>query len=410
MDFFADKIAERLGGSAFESKATEYKFAKIKEWKRMAQTAHPELPLLDLGVGEPDQGAAPGVVKALAQAAGAAENRFYADNGILEFQEAAAEYLEKVYGLKGLDPARQIMHGIGSKPILALLPLLFINPGDVTLTTVPGYPVTATYTQYLGGEVWRLPLTPANDFYPDLDAIPPEILSKAKILYLNYPNNPTGQTATREFFSRVVDFAHRHQIVVINDAAYGAITFQPAGPLSFLSVDGAMEVGVEVHSLSKAFNITGWRLGFLVGNPKVIKAYGTVKDNTDSGQFRAIQHAGIYALRHLEITADNCRRYSRRFDLLVQALNEVGFSARKPPATFYCYVPIPKGTRSGVQFSSAAEVAEYLIKEASISTVPWDEAGPYLRFSVTFAAHGFESERQIILELKNRLDALEFIF
>lgn len=410
MDFFGDKIAERLGGAAFEEKATAYKFTKIKEWKRMAQIQHPELPLIDLGVGEPDRGADPGVVEVLAQAAAKSENRFYADNGILEFQEAAAEYLDKVYGLKGLDPARQIMHGIGSKPILALLPLLFINPGDVTLTTIPGYPVTATYTRYLGGEVFNLPLTPDNDFYPDFEAIPPEILQRAKLLYLNYPNNPTGQVATREFYRRVVDFAHRHQIVVISDAAYGAITFEPGGPLSFLSVDGAMEVGVEVHSLSKAFNMTGWRLAFLVGNPQVIKAYGMVKDNTDSGQFRAIQHAGIYAMKHLGITADNCRRYSHRFDMLIQVLKEVGFTARKPPATFYSYVPIPKGTRTGNRFDTAAQVAEHLIKEASISTVPWDEAGPYLRLAVTFTAHGPEAEEKMMLELKKRLVSLEFIF
>jgi LL-diaminopimelate aminotransferase len=425
MDFFRDKIAQRLGGAAFEEKAIVYKFAKIKEWKRLAQAAHPDIPLLDLGVGEPDQGADPGVVEVLAQAAAKPENRFYADNGIMEFQEAAAEYLEKVYGLKGLDPASQIRHGIGSKPILALLPLLFINPGDITLTTLPGYPVTANYTRYLGGEVFGLPLTPANNYYPDFEAIPPEILARTKLLYLNYPNNPTGQVASREFYSRVVDFAHRHHIIVISDAAYGAITFTPAQPLSFLAVDGAMEVGVEVHSLSKAFNMTGWRLGFLVGDPKVIKAYGTVKDNTDSGQFRAIQQAGIYGLNHPEITADTCRRYSRRFNLLVQVLNEVGFPARKPLGTFYAYVPIPIGTRSGVKFNSAAEVAEFLIKEALISTVPWDDAGSYLRFSVTFETiaptkevpkmaapekGSSEAEIQFIGELKKRLEALELIF
>ncbi len=409
MDFITDKIADRLGGTGFGKETTVYKFVRIKQAKEEARAKHPGLSLIDLGVGEPDQPADPAIVEVLGREAGKPENRWYSDNGIHEFQDAAAQYLKWVYGVGNLS-ADNIIHGIGSKPILAMLPLCLINPGEIALTTTPGYPVTGTYTQYLQGSVHRLPLLKENQFYPDFSRIPSEVLSRAKLLYLNYPNNPTGQVATREFFQKVVEFAVRNNIFVIMDAAYGALTFDGYQPLSFLSVDGALDVGVEVHSLSKAFNMTGWRLAFVAGHPKIIKAYGTVKDNTDSGQFRAIQKAGIYALQHPELTEPNRERYSRRFDLLVPALRELGFDARKPQGSFYCYVLAPKGTRSGIIFENAEAVSEYLIKEALISTVPWDDAGSYLRISVTFEADGPEAERRTVAELKERISRLELVF
>jgi len=296
-DFFDDKISERLGGASFGKSTVIYKFELIKRAKAAARKAHPELSLIDMGVGEPDWPADEIVVKTLAEEAGKPENRWYSDNGIPEFQEAAAGYLEKVYGVKGLVPSENIIHGIGSKPVLAMLPICFINPGDLLLTTVPGYPVTATYTRYLGGEVYNLPLLESNDFLPDLDSVPPAVLKKAKLLYINYPNNPTGAVATREFFRHAVDFALKNNVIVIHDAAYGALTYDGYKPLSLMSIEGAMDVAIEVHSLSKAFNMTGWRIGFVCGNSKAVKAYATVKDNTDSGQFRAIQKAGIKALQ-----------------------------------------------------------------------------------------------------------------
>lgn len=410
MDFFSDKIAQRLGGKEFGQKTEIYKFERIKRAKSEAKSKFPDIKLIDMGVGEPDKPADEGVVRILSQEAGKPENRWYSDNGIPEFQEAAAKYFENMYNLKQIDPYESIVHGIGSKPILAMLPLCLINPGDITLTTVPGYPVTLTYTKYLGGQVYILPLLEQNDFYPDLSSIPKDILKRAKLLYINYPNNPTGQVATEDFFKKIVEFAYRNNIVVVQDAAYAAVTFDGYKPLSFLSIDGAMEVGVEIHSLSKAFNMTGWRLAFIAGNPKLVKAYATIKDNTDSGQFRAIQKAGLYALSHTEITNKTCDRYSRRFDLLVNALNEVGFMARKPKGTFYCYVPSPKGTKSGIKFKNAEEVSEFLIKNALISTVPWDDAGAYLRFSVTFEANSYEEEKAIIEEMKQRLFKLELTF
>jgi LL-diaminopimelate aminotransferase len=345
----------------------------------------------------------------LAEEAGKAENRWYADNGIPEFQETAVRYLERVYRVRNIDPETQILHGIGSKPILALLPICLINPGDIALTTTPGYPVAGTYTKYLGGVVYNLPLQARNGFFPDFHSIPPEVLRHAKLLYINYPNNPTGQVATKAFFEEVVEFALQHNIAVIQDAAYAALTYDGYEPLSFLSVDGAQEVGVEIHSLSKAFNMTGWRMAFVAGNQKLIKAYGTVKDNTDSGQFRAIQKAGVYALNHPEITEPIREKYSRRLDLLVKVLQESGFDARKPKGTFYCYVKCPRGTASGIQFDTAADFSEYLLKEALISTVPWDDAGPYIRFSVTFEAQTPAEEERIMAEIQRRIAQLQLI-
>jgi LL-diaminopimelate aminotransferase len=409
-DFFEDKIAERLGGKDFGKSTAIYKFELIKRAKAAAKLARPDMRLFDMGVGEPDWPADDIVVKTLAQEAGKAENRWYADNGIPEFQEAAARYLERVYDVKGLVPSEHIVHGIGSKPVLAMMPVCFINPGDVLLTTVPGYPVSATYTKYLGGEVYNLPLLETNSFLPDLDSVPNEIRKKAKLLYLNYPNNPTGAVAGREFFRKVVDFAAENGIVVVHDAAYGALTYDGYKPLSFLSVDGAMDVGIEVHSLSKAFNMTGWRIGFVCGNSKAVKAYATVKDNTDSGQFRAIQKAAVKAFENTDITLKTIEKYSRRFNMLVDALNEAGFNATKPKGSFYCYVKVPESTRDGKTFNTASEFSEYLIRESLISTVPWDDAGKYARFSVTFEAGSLQEEKEVINEMKKRLKDLNLIF
>jgi LL-diaminopimelate aminotransferase len=409
-DFFDDKISERLGGKSFGKSTVIYKFELIKRAKAAARKAHPELSLIDMGVGEPDWPADEIVVRTLAEEAGKPENRWYSDNGIPEFQEAAASYLEKVYGVKNLVPSENIIHGIGSKPVLAMLPICFINPGDLLLTTVPGYPVTATYTKYLGGEVYNLPLLESNDFLPDLDSVPSNILKKIKLLYINYPNNPTGAVATPEFFRHVVDFAMKNNVIVVHDAAYGALTYDGYKPLSLMSVEGAMDVAIEVHSLSKAFNMTGWRIGFVCGNNKAVKAYATVKDNTDSGQFRAIQKAGIKAFNNTSITEKTISKYSRRFDLLVDALNETGFKTKKPKGSFYCYVKAPSGTEDGKVFNTASEFSEFLIRESLISTVPWDDAGKYIRFSVTFEAEDVQKEKEVIDEMKRRIKKLKLKF
>ncbi|MFW6265022.1 MAG: LL-diaminopimelate aminotransferase [Bacillota bacterium] len=408
--FIDDKIAERLGGKEFGRDTEIYKFEKIKRAKEAALKTNPDRAIIDMGVGEPDKPADLSIVKVLAEEAAKAENRFYADNGILEFQEAAGRFLKKVYDLEIEKPARQIVHGIGSKPILAMLPMAFINPGDYILSTSPGYPVASTYTKYLGGKVYKLALKEDNNFFPDFKDIPEEVLKKAKLLYICYPNNPIGQVASRNFFEEVVAFARANNIFVIHDAAYSALTYDGYQPLSFLTTDGAMDVGVEVHSLSKSYNMTGWRMAFLVGNEKAIKAYATVKDNTDSGQFRAIQKAAAYALDHTELIDINRERYSRRFDLLIKELKDIGFDAIKPKASFYCYVKMPSGTESGLSFNNAEECSTFLIKEAGISTVPWDDAGSFLRFSVTFEARDEKEEKAVIAEFASRMKKLGLVF
>jgi LL-diaminopimelate aminotransferase len=290
-----------------------------------------------------------------------------------------------------------------------MLPAVFINPGDVTLMTVPGYPVMATHTRWYGGSVHVLPLTEANRFLPDLEAVPADIRSRAKLLYLNYPNNPTGAGATRAFFEKVVQFAGANDIIVVHDAAYAGLMYG-SKPLSFLSVPGAKEVGVENHSLSKAYNMTGWRLAFVAGHARIIAGYGMVKDNYDSGQFKAVQKAGIHALDHPEITAKITAKYERRLRSMVETLKDLGFSARMPAGAFYLYVRMPKGVRGGRRFANAEEFSEFLITEKLISTVPWDDAGPYIRFSATFEAKGKADEKRVLAEFKRRMSGLQFEF
>jgi LL-diaminopimelate aminotransferase len=402
-------FADRIGGPMFGKEQVIYKFEKIKRAKRAALAANPGAELIDFGVGEPDEMAFPGVVRSLQQEAEKPENRGYADNGIQEFKDAAARYLQTVYNVSTIDPATEVLHGIGSKPVLAMFPAVFINPGDVTLMTVPGYPVMGTHTRWYGGEVVNLPLLEQNNFLPDLAGLPDTVKKRAKLLYINYPNNPTGAGASKAFFEKVVAFARENDIVVVHDAAYAALTYG-AKPLSFLSVDGAKDVGVEVHSLSKAYNMTGWRLAFVVGNARVVAGFGNVKDNYDSGQFKAIQKAGAYALDHPEITAEITAKYERRLRAMVSILVDMGFNATMPAGTFYLYVKMPKGVKGGRRFVRADEFSEFLITEKLISTVPWDDAGPYIRFSATFESKGMADEQRVLEEFRKRMGGLRFEF
>ncbi len=404
-------FAERIGGAGYGKGTAIYKFEKIKRAKAAAREAHPGVELLDLGVGEPDEMAFPEVVDDLAAEARRPENRGYADNGDGVLKQAAARYMRDVCGVE-IDPGSEVIHSIGSKAALSILPACFINPGDVALMTSPGYPVFGTHAKYYGGDVYNIPLREENGFLPDLGSVPADVLKRAKTLVLNYPNNPTGASATPEFFASVVEFAKRHGIVVIHDFAYAALVFE-GRPLSFLSVPGAKEVGVELHSASKNFNMTGWRCGFVAGNPKVVQAYGDVKDNSDSGQFLAIQHAVAHAFDHPEITRAIAAKYSRRMDMLVPALRRMGFSANKPKGSFFVYVRAPKAAIRGgerVAFPAAEDFSQFLIREKCISTVPWDDAGAYIRWSVTFQAAGEGEERRVIDEVVRRLSDLRLEF
>ena len=408
-NYIQNLFANRLGGNKFGKDTKIYKFEKIKRAKRAAMEENPKKELFDLGVGEPDEMAFPGVIKTLQLESEKPENRGYTDNGIQEFKDAAVIYMDKVFDVKGLDPNKHVNHTIGAKPGLAMLPSIFINPGDITLMTVPGYPVMGTHTQYLGGEVVNLPLTKENNFLPDLKSITSDIAKKTKLLYLNYPNNPTGANATRAFYEEAIDFAKQYDVVIVQDAAYGALNFDDK-PTSFLSIPGAMDVGVEIHSLSKSYNMTGWRIAFIVGNELVVKGVAHVKDNMDSGQFAAIQKAAVYALENPDITEKILAKYRRRLATLVEALNSVGFDATMPGGSFFLYVEAPKGIKGGQRFQSGEEFSQYLIKEMMISTVPWDDVGNFTRFSVTFAAKSIEEEIRIINEIKNRLLTVNFEF
>lgn len=411
--FIQRLFAERIGGKMFGKGTAIYKFEKIKQAKRAALAAHPSKELIDLGVGEPDEMAFPLSVRALCEEAAKPENRGYADNGGPEFRRAAAQWMEKVFGVTGLDPETEIIHSIGSKAALSILPAALINPGDVTIMTVPGYPVFGTHAGWYGGEVFNLKLTEKNSFLPDFDEISKDVLKRAKVIVLNYPNNPTGASATGEFFARAVEFARHNKLVIVSDAAYAALVFE-GKPLSILSVPGAKDVTIELHSMSKAFNMTGWRLGFVAGNPLLVSAYANVKDNTDSGQFLAIQKACAATLQHPEITHKIAAKYSRRMDMLVSCLRKFGFDAQKPRGSFFLYVRAPvavvnaEGDRT--VFKSAEDVSQWLITEKLISTVPWDDAGAYLRLSVTFIAKNEADERRVAGEMEKRFAGLKFEF
>ena len=406
--YFQQLFAQRIGGSQYGKGTAIYKFEKIKRAKRRALAEHPDRELLDFGIGENDEMAPELVRRVMAEEINRPENRGYADNGIQEFKDAAARFMRRQFGVE-LDPVTEVNHSIGSKPALAMLPAVFIDPGDVTLMTVPGYPVAGTHTRYYGGEVYPLPLREENDFFPDLDSIPEDILRRAKLLVLNYPNSPTGRVATREFYQRVIEFAHRHQVVVVQDAAHLVLTYE-GEPLSFLSVPGAKEVGVEVHSLSKGFHMIGWRIGWVCGNERIVRAFADVKDNTDSGQFIAIQKAAIAALDAEEIPRQVRDKYRRRLEKLVHVLQECGFRCRMPGGTYFLYTRSPRGVEGGPRFANAEEASQYLITEHSICTVPWDDAGPYLRFSVTYEAPTLEDEDRLMQELRARLQQARLEF
>jgi LL-diaminopimelate aminotransferase len=405
--WFQTLFADRIGGANYGKGTEIYKFEKIKRAKRAAIAAHPERVLLDFGIGENDDMADPLVREVAKKEIDKLENRGYADNGIAAFKEAAAGFMKKAFNVT-LDPEKEINHAIGSKPALAMIPAAFINSGDITLMTVPGYPVAGTHTKYYGGKVHDLPLREENGFYPDLDGIPDDIKKKAKLLVINYPNSPTGAIATRDFYKRVIDFAQKNQIVIVQDAAHILLSYGEP-PLSFLQMDGAKDVGVEIHSMSKGFNMIGWRMAFVCGHPKIVQAFADIKDNSDSGQFMAIQQAAAAALQHPELGDRTRAKYHRRLKKLVDALTKVGFKAKMPGGTYFLYAKAPKGCGERT-FANAEEASQFLIGEQSVICVPWDNAGAYLRFSVTYLANDEREEDTLMEETVRRLGRLQLRF
>lgn len=394
-------FAERIGGAKYGKGTEIYKFEKIKRAKRKALADHPERQLLDFGIGENDSMAPESVRQVMQQEINRLENRGYADNGVVEYKQAAARFMSRNFGVE-LDPVTQINHCIGSKPAYAMLPACFINPGDITMMTVPGYPVAGTHTRYYGGDVYKLPLLAENNFLPDLDAIPDDIYRRTKLMILNYPNSPTGGTAPAEFFAKVVEIAKEKEFVVVNDAAHIMLTFD-GKPRSFLQTPGALEVGIEVHSMSKGYDMIGWRMGFVAGHPLVVQAFADVKDNSDSGQFIATQKAAAAALDNDSIPTGIRAKYRRRMEKLVTVLNGAGFEASMPGGTYFLYTKSPASAASGETFAAAEDATRFLIEELGIVTVPWDDAGSFLRFSVTYMAEDEAAEDALMAETAKRL-------
>ena len=412
--YIQNLFSERIGGVNYGKDTAIYKFEKIKRAKKAALDANPDAEIIDMGVGEPDEMAFPEVVTKLHEEAQKPENRGYSDNGGQALKIAAANFLKKECEVSDINPDTEVLLSIGSKAALSILPAAFINPNDYAIMTIPGYPVFGTHTKYYGGKVHNLALTAENNYLPKLNGIPDEVLKKAKVLVLNYPNNPTGASATKEFFSEVVDFAKRNNLIVIHDAAYIGLVYDGNQPLSFLATPGAKDVGIELHSTSKNFNMTGWRCGFVVGNQLLVKAYGDVKDNSDSGQFLAIQNASAYCYDHPEITKSIATKYSRRMDKLVVVLQKSGFKVNKSGGSFFLYMSSAKAAvktdGKRIEFKNGEALSQWLIREKLISTVPWDDAEPAIRFSVTFAAEDEADEDRVISEIESRLSNVKFEF
>ncbi len=406
--YFQSLFAERIGGVNYGKGTEIYKFEKIKRAKRKALTDFPNRPIVDFGIGENDAMAPESIRRKMADEINKPENRGYMDNGNSRFKESVAAFMQRNFGVK-LDAATEVNHSIGSKPALAMLPACFINPGDITLMTVPGYPVAGTHTRYYGGSVFRLPLTAENNFLPDFKSISPDVWQQTKLLVLNYPNSPTGKTATREFYEQVIALAKQHEFVVVQDAAHAMLSYdQP--PFSFLSLPGAMDVGVEVYSLSKGYDMIGWRIGWVCGNATIVRAFADVKDNSDSGQFGAIQNAAAAALDDDEIPRRTRAKYKRRLEKLVATLSKAGFQAKMPGGTYFLYTPSPKGLADGTKFETAEAASQFLITQQSIVTVPWDDAGPFLRFSVTYEAETEAAEDALMAATTDRLSQCKLVF
>ncbi|AFV22575.1 aspartate aminotransferase [Methanolobus psychrophilus R15] len=356
-----------------------YLFAAIDEAK--AKVRAKGVDVIDLGVGDPDQPTPAHIVESMCEAVRDPSTHQYPSySGMIEFRKAAADWCKQSRKLD-IDPATETLTLIGSKEGVAHVPLAFINPGDVVLCPDPGYPVYKIGTQFAGGKEHIMPLLDENDFLPDLEAMPKDALSKAKLMFINYPNNPTSATADLKFFEEVVQFAREHNIVVVHDNAYSEMVYDGYQSPSFLSVDGAMDIGIELYSMSKTYNMTGWRLGFAVGNKDLIAGFGKVKSNIDSGAFDAIQRAGITALTSSQqCVADMNDIYTERRDVLLKGLSEMGIDVKPPKATFYVWAPVPEGYDS-MGFS------KLLLEKAGIVATPGVGFGQYgegyIRFALT---------------------------
>ncbi len=373
-----------------------YLFAEIDRKKN--ELVEKGVDVIDLGVGDPDIPTPEHIVESLREAAGNPEHHRYPSYvGMPSFRRAAADWYEKRFGVS-LDPAKQVVTLIGSKEGIAHAPLAFLDPGDVALVPDPGYPVYPVSTTFAGGVPYAMPLLKENDFLPDLDAIPAEVAERAVMMFLNYPNNPTTVLANEGFFGEVVDFARKNEILICHDAAYTEIAFYGKNPLSFLEIPGAMDVGIEFHSLSKTFSMTGWRLAFAAGNERAIAGLGKIKTNIDSGAFQAVQEAGITALENSSVGLEERKEvYRERLEIFCRGLEEAGISYTQPDATFYVWFEVPEGI-------SSSEFCARMLSEAGVVVTPGNGFGDcgegYARVSVTFDTQRIEQAAERIAKFR----------
>ena len=355
-----------------------YLFAEIDRRKRAALARGVDL--IDLGVGDPDIPTPAAIVEKLVESASKPINhRYPSSSGMPEFRAAVADWYKRRFNVS-LDPGQEVVSLIGSKEGIGNMAVAFVDPGDIVLVASPCYPVYHIGTAFNGGKNYFLPLRKENLFLPDLDSIPAEVARAAKLLWINYPNNPTAAVAGRDFFTKVIDFANRYNVIVCHDAAYTEMGYDGYRPMSFLEIDGAKEVGIEFHSLSKTFNMTGWRIAMAVGNAELVAGLAQAKSNLDSGIFQAVQEAGIEALRVGDALVEPARKiYQERRDILVDGLRAIGLECDRPKATFYVWVGAPKGL-------SSAEFTAKLLDEAGVVTTPGNGFGAagegYVRFTV----------------------------
>lgn len=368
-----------------------YLFAEIDRKKKAAVAAGRDI--INLGVGDPDRPTPRPIIESLQRACEVPAYHQYAlDQGAPELRQSIAEFCRRRYGIQ-MDAGSEILPLIGSKEGIAHFPLAVLNPGDVSLVPDPCYPVYRSSSRFAGADVYDVPLSVENGFRPDLDAIPREVWEKARLLFLNYPNNPTGGTADRAFFEQVIERAREHGVIVAQDAAYNEIYFDQPQP-SLFEIPGAEEVAIEFHSLSKTFNMTGWRVGFAIGSAPVIGALGQVKANVDSGIFTAIQMAAKTALDgYEELTGPIRGLYRERRDAFVGGLRNLGWSVPSPEATFYVWIPCPPGY-------SSLGLSDLLLEKADVVTTPGIGFGP--------AAEGF-IRAALTVETPRLLEAVDRI-
>lgn len=357
-----------------------YLFAEIDRKKNEMKEKGTDV--IDLGVGDPDIPTPKHIIEALKKAAeDPANHRYPSYIGMLSYRKSAANWYKKRFNVE-LDPKEEIVALIGSKEGIAHAPLAFVDPGDVVLVPDPGYPVYKVSTTFAGGTPHRMPLLKENGFLPDLDAIPDDVADKAVMMFLNYPNNPTTALANKGFFKEAIDFAKSNNVLICHDAAYTEIAFTNPKPISFLEVEGAMDVGIEFQSLSKTFSMTGWRIGFAAGNKRAVAGLGKVKTNIDSGAFQAVQAAATEALDNYELgLQERVDKYKERIDLFCKSLDEAGIKYHKPEATFYIWFEVPKGI-------SSSDFCARMLEDAGIVVTPGNGFGEYgegyARVSVTF--------------------------